>query len=243
MADWTKTFFRKGLFTPGMREAMLAAPREANFLWKALRLKRGSRVLDLCCGTGRHAIRIARKGASVVGVDATREYLDDARSACRGLSVELRQGDMRKLPFRGEFDAAYNVWTSFGYFKKFSDDMRTLKAVAKSLKPGGLFLIDIIDSSWTMKNYQERRWNHQADGAVRLEESTMRQGRDPAMLAKWTIIYPDKKPVASEFFVRSYDERRMNACLRAAGFVPLKRWRSLTGGAKGPRLTVLARKK
>ena len=58
--DWTKSFFRSPIFDPGASEAVDAAPREVAFLWKVLRLKKGSRVLDMPCGTGRHALLLGR---------------------------------------------------------------------------------------------------------------------------------------------------------------------------------------
>ena len=59
-----KRFFREEVFTPGDAHTEAAAPAEAAFLWRALRLKKGSRVLDIACGTGRHASRLARRGAN-----------------------------------------------------------------------------------------------------------------------------------------------------------------------------------
>jgi ubiquinone/menaquinone biosynthesis C-methylase UbiE len=134
MSGWAKSFFRAPVFTPGAPEALAAAPMEAAAVWRALGLKPGSRVLDVACGTGRHSVLLARRGAFVVGVDKTAAYLDEARKNARGLSNCLfARGDMRRLPFDGEFDAAINLWTSFGYFDKPSDDLKALKAVERSL--------------------------------------------------------------------------------------------------------------
>jgi len=243
MASWRESFFRKGVFTPGMKEALVVAPAESRFIWKTLRLKPGARVLDVCCGTGRHAIPLAKRGAAVTGIDFNAEYLAQARQSAKGLkTLSLSREDMRRMPFRGEFDAAYNVWTSFGYFERFSDDLRALRSIARALKPGGLFLIDIIDFAWLKRHHEPLRFQEQADGAWRVEEVFLRRGGDPAMDNRWTILRRGQAPVSSDFFVRGYDERRMRAVLRAAGFTPLRRWRALDGGSAGPRLVLLARK-
>ena len=85
MRQWAKHFFKKSVFWPGMAEAEAAAPREAAFLWRVLKLRRAARVLDVCCGTGRHAVRLARRGAFVTGVDVTAAYAPSmgvVHSAC-----------------------------------------------------------------------------------------------------------------------------------------------------------------
>lgn len=244
--DWTGQFFRAPVFTPGAPEALAAAPMEAAAAWRALGLKPGSRVLDLACGTGRHATLLARRGAFVVGVDKTEAYLREARRNARGLSNCLfARGDMRRLPFDGEFDAALNLWTSFGYFAKPSDDLRALKGVRRALKPGGLFLIDLIDFAWVKKHGQRRRWDRRADGAYLLQDAVWTEGRDPKIVNAWIILRPGKPELRSRFVVRGYDKARLYAALRAAGLQPLKAWTGL--GALGRlkssgRLVVLARR-
>jgi SAM-dependent methyltransferase len=236
---WGKGFFREGVFWPGEPEMEAAAVAEARFLWRALKLKRGARVLDVACGTGRHARRLARRGALVTGVDATQAYLDSIPPT-HGLA--LRRADMRRLPFRAAFDAAYNVWTSFGYFEKPADDLRALRSIRAALKPGGLFVIDVQDFDFGRET-PPRNWGALPDGGRRLEETRVREGRDPALLCRWTIARPDGATESAEFFVRGYDEARLRALLVKAGFEPLKRWRALDGRARGPRLVLLARRK
>lgn len=246
MSDWTKQFFRAPVFTPGAPEALAAAPTEAAAVWRTLKLKPGARVLDLACGTGRHSVLLARRGAFVVGVDKTEVYLAEARRNARGLANCLfARGDMRRLPFKGEFDAVMNIWTSFGYFAKYSDDIKALKGVQRSLKPGGLFLIDLLDFAWVKKHGQTRRWDRRADGAYLLQDACWFEGRDPKIVNAWIILRPGKPELRSRFVVRGYDKARLYAALRRAGLEPMKSWHGL--GALGRlksagRLVVLARK-
>jgi SAM-dependent methyltransferase len=246
MVRWEKRFFRESIFTPGDPATEAAAPAESAFLWRALGLKKGAAVLDVCCGTGRHALRLARRGAVVTGVDATPAYLEkaerDARAA--GAAVSFRRGDIAKLPaaFAGRFDAAYNVWTSFGYALDPREDLRALKSMAGTLKPGGRLLIDLLDSEWLEEHFQPQQWARRPDGAYRLEETELRGGADPAMLNTWTIVPKSGRVETVKFFLRRYDERRLRALMRRAGLTPLKRWRGLDGARTGPRLVLLARK-
>lgn len=227
-----------------MPEAVAQAPSEAAFIARALRLKKGQRVLDLCCGTGRHSFELARRGALVTGLDATQEYLAQARRAAhKTVNPVFVRGDMRRLAFNGEFDAVVNLWTSFGYFEDPSDDLRSLRGAARALKPGGLFLIDVVNGDWNRRHAVPRNWSRRSDGTLVLEETELRAGRDPALLNAWTVIRPGKRPIKASFFVRSYDAARLDALLRRAGLIPTRRWGGLDGSpfmGNSKRLVVLA---
>src|SRR3954469_15365179 len=91
---------------------------EAATVWELLGLSERSHLLDLACGHGRIANRLAQRGARVTGLDATPMFLDRARQGAleRGVSVEYIHGDMRELPWSGEFDAVLSWFTAYGYF-------------------------------------------------------------------------------------------------------------------------------
>jgi SAM-dependent methyltransferase len=245
--DWTKSFFRREIFTPGSPEAVAAAPGEVRFLWRALGLAKGSRVLDVACGTGRHAVRLARRGASVLGVDVTPAYLAEARRAARGLpNARFLRADMRRVSRRAEFDAAINLWTSFGYFEDPADDLKTLRAVARALKPGGLFLIDILDYEAAKRLGRTKHWMRRADGAYVLEEALFLGGYDPKIVNEWTVLRPGRPARRSRFVVRGYDRARLFAALGRAGLRPVRTWTALgsygSSRPEGGRLVVLSRK-
>lgn len=244
---WTEQFFKSGIFSPGSREANDAAPAEAQFLWKALKITRDSRVLDVACGTGRHALRLALRGAAVVGVDSSPVYLREARA--RGVfGASFVRGDMRRLNSGGGFDAAYNVWTSFGYFSKFSDDILALKSIAGELKPGGLFVIDVVNFDYLRGLPTLRRWDQRADGSYLLQNGEIVEGNDPRVVSEWTLLSPKKSPEKISFTVRGYDRKRLLSALRRAGFTPLAVWGALSletpngfNEKRSPRLVVLSR--
>src|SRR6059036_984430 len=83
----------------------------------------GGTVLDLCCGPGRHAVALAKRGFAVTAVDRTPFLLDHARAraAEAGLSVEFVLSDMRRFKRPEAFDLILNIFTSFGYFNEKSD--------------------------------------------------------------------------------------------------------------------------
>lgn len=244
LKNWGKAFFRKELFSPGEKSARAAAPAEAAFIARRLGLKRRQKVLDLCCGTGRHSKILARKGFSVIGVDATAAYLSEARRGA-GENPRFLKGDMRLLRFNEEFDAAFNAWTSFGYFVKESDDGKVLRGVFRALKPGGLFLIDLASGDWLERNFQARRWDRRGDGGWLLRDTRWLPGKDRSLMDEWTVLRPGRKPISAKLFLRNYGRARLEKALRRAGLKPIKVWGGLDGRPyrkDSPRLVVLARK-
>ncbi len=111
---------------------------ETDLIWRMLGLEPGMAVLDLACGHGRIANRLAQRGCQVTGLDATELFLDRARrdAAERGVRVEYVHGDMRQLPWRGRFDAVINWFTSFGYFDD-PGNQQVLAQANAALRPGG----------------------------------------------------------------------------------------------------------
>jgi len=148
---------------------------EALFLERELALGPGARVLDLCCGQGRHAVELARRGARVVGQDLSEGLLERARAAAReaGVEVELVRRDMREIPWEAEFDAAINLFTAFGYFEDDRENFKVLEGVARALRPGGRFCLDLISYPWLMRNWQPRGWIRGKDGLLVIEERSM----------------------------------------------------------------------
>lgn len=117
LKDWHKSFFRSSVFSPGQAEALAQAVKETEFARRALGLGKGSRLLDLCCGTGRHSLPLARRGVRIVGLDATPAYLKAARWAADG-AAELRfvRGDgsymLEDAELReGRDPVVVNTWT------------------------------------------------------------------------------------------------------------------------------------
>lgn len=104
----------------------------------------GTRVLDLACGHGRIARRLAERGCRVTGLDESPLLLDHARrdARARGVEVDYESADMRELPHDAEFDVTVNWFTAFGYFDD-ADDKKIIDEVFRALRPGGRFLLDL----------------------------------------------------------------------------------------------------
>jgi len=142
--DWYRSFFTElpNEFWRGAVPAE-ATDAEVRFVEECLGLAPGSRVLDVPCGSGRHAVALAVRGHRVVGRDISVEAVDHARAAARAAGVELdvAVGEMRELPREARFDAALCLGNSLGYLDV--DGLgEFLGGLAAALRPGGGLVVD-----------------------------------------------------------------------------------------------------
>jgi len=115
--------------------------RQTELLWTLLELEPGDEVLDVACGHGRIANRLAARGAVVTGLDADLFFLAKAREA--GSGAEFVEGDMRALPFAdASFDAALLWFTALGYFDD-DGNRAVLRELRRVLRPGGRAVLDL----------------------------------------------------------------------------------------------------
>ncbi|MCX5797149.1 MAG: methyltransferase domain-containing protein [Elusimicrobia bacterium] len=242
--DWWRKLFTPEFFDPADKLHLALAPMQAAFLMKALRLKRGAALLDLCCGPGRHSLLLARKGLRVTGLDLSKPYLRRARERARRLKLPVRfvLADMRALPFRAEFDAVINLFTSFGYFHRQSENLAVLRGVRRALKPGGLLFMEMMHRGWVTRNFTARDWTT-LDGGYLLEERKLLAG-GRRIATRWVRVYPDGRRLERRLALHNYDQASLSALLRRAGLEPVRFWGGFAGeplrqGSK--RLMVLAR--
>jgi SAM-dependent methyltransferase len=150
--------------------------RECEFLARQLPLARHRAVLDLCCGEGRHARGMIDRGYAVIGVDANETALQHARAPCDD-RARLVAGDMRALAALFQpatFDAAVCMWQSFGYFDD-AANASILAAVAKLLRPGGRFVLDLYHRAFFEAHQGERQF--EAGGVEVVETKRMLRER------------------------------------------------------------------
>ena len=122
--------------------------KEAKFfikkLIKHLNIAKGSKIIDIACGKGRHATYLNKKGMHVVGIDLSKESIRIAK-ANENNTLQFLVHDMRNAFNENTFDVATNLFTSIGYFKKASDEQKAINAMASNLKNGGLLIIDFMN--------------------------------------------------------------------------------------------------
>ena len=122
------------------------AENEINDIIVLLGARKGNKVLDLCCGPGRHSIELAKKRLIVTSVDRTSSYIDNVKKLAieNNVDIECIIEDMRKFRRTDTFDIVLNLYTSFGFFPNRDDGKFVLYNVYSSLKKSGKFLIDMM---------------------------------------------------------------------------------------------------
>jgi len=106
-----------------------------------------AQILDLACGKGRFSNYIAEKGHLVTGIDISESSIDFANQN-KSNNAEFYCYDMRKTFRINYYDFVFNFFTSFGYFHKLSDNLKTLNAINLGLKKGGYFVLDFFNSNY-----------------------------------------------------------------------------------------------
>jgi SAM-dependent methyltransferase len=219
-SPWYESFFgRDYLDAYGYQFTPQRAESEAGFAIRALSLEPGERVLDLCCGQGRHAVLLAKHGCLVTGLDLSAEYLDLAQAAARQAGVTLTTvcADMREVPLEGRFDAVVNMFSSFGYLESEAEDAKVLDAIARALKPGARVLLDLLNRDWVVANYETEASHHGADGSLYLEHRyfDLETSRNHV---SFTVVAPDgSRREIDGHHIRLYTLREMRGALAAAG--------------------------
>jgi SAM-dependent methyltransferase len=231
-ADWWQTWFGPGYLA--LYDGVLAerTPVETDQIEALLQLHPPQRILDLPCGQGRHAIELARRGYEVTGVDLSPYMLGVARERADASGVRVRwmAGDMREALPGETFDLVLNLFTSFGYFDDEADDRRVVRAAASMLKPGGRFLLEVINGERIMGDFQEREWFTIGQTAVMERRSLDVSAR--RMVVERTVSSTDGDET-SVHAVRLYSGSAVKTMLDAAGFSRVE----LYGDWDGARLT------
>lgn len=222
------------------------APEQVDFVVSVLELEPGAAVLDLPCGVGRHSLELARRGYRVTGVDRTAAYLQAARktAADEDLELELVQADMREFVRPGAFDAAINLYTSFGYFEDPAEDRQVAENFWLSLKPGGALVMQMMGKEVLARIFLPRDWQELPDGSLFLQERTVTD--DWSWVENRWILVKDGERREWAVSHRLYDGVGLKALLLDVGFESV----ALCGGpaedvpydTSAQQLTAVARK-
>ncbi|MDX1279344.1 class I SAM-dependent methyltransferase [Oceanihabitans sediminis] len=127
-------------------EAQLFMDNLTNYL----NLPEGGKILDLACGKGRHSIYLNSVGFDVTGVDLSENSIAHAKQF-ENETLHFEVHDMCK-PYSQQFDAVFNLFTSFGYFKNEEDNLKTIEAIKSNLNEYGFGVIDFMNSEYVIDN-------------------------------------------------------------------------------------------
>jgi ubiquinone/menaquinone biosynthesis C-methylase UbiE len=220
------------------------AERALAFLEREQIIHPGDLILDLCCGNGRHSLRLCERGYRVHGFDLSLNLLLDflGRARC---PVPLVRGDMRRLAYRdASFDVVLSLFTSFGYFETDEENWQVLREVARVLKPGGRFVLDFLNAARVRADLRPHSERVLPSG-LRVVE-TRRVDAERGRVVKSVEIRQDSAALRDWVeSVRLYTLADLEAALSAAGLSVQKTagdFDSSPHADHSPRLIVTARR-
>ena len=115
-----------------------------------LNLPEQGKILDLACGKGRHSIYLNSLGYHITGADLSESSIAYAKQF-ENENLHFKMHDMCE-PFGESFDAVFNLFTSFGYFEKEDDNLKTIKAIKNDLNETGFGVIDFMNVNHVIEN-------------------------------------------------------------------------------------------
>jgi SAM-dependent methyltransferase len=113
-------------------------------LTEYLNIPEKGKILDLACGKGRHSFFLNKLGYDVTGADLSKNSISHAKQF-ENENLNFKVHDMC-LPFGEEFDAVFNLFTSFGYFENEADNLATIKSIKSNLNDFGFGVIDFLNT-------------------------------------------------------------------------------------------------
>jgi len=220
---WRKLFNSLYLKTDGdVVENNANTQREIDLLIQCAGLEPNDRVLDLCCGQGRHCLELTRRGfRHVTGVDRSRYLMRLARRRAKteGRNIAFHEGDARRFRVSNEkFHCVAIMGNSFGYFEREEDDRRVLDAVVRILNPHGCLVMDLVDGDWMRTHFEPRSWewidqNHM----VCRERSLSSDGT--RLISREVVVHCERGVIVDQFYAeRLYSREQITELLERVGF-------------------------
>src|SRR5215469_13759287 len=227
-SDWWRTLFNSlYLETDGdIIENDRNTAEEVDLLIRSVGLERNDRILDLCCGQGRHSLELARRGFShVIGLDRSRYLIRLARKRAKqsGLQVSFHEGDARRFRLgEAEFHSVCLLGNSFGYFERPEDDLAVLEAVKRALSSGGALVMDLMDGEWMRLNFEPRSWEWIDQNHFVCRERDLAEDGD-RLISREVVVHAERGVIADQFYAeRLYSKERLETLLTGAGFTNVR---------------------
>lgn len=203
-----------------------------------------SRVLDLCCGAGRHLGVLRQAGIRAVGADLSADLIRAARAA--NPASPLLRADMATLPFRaGAFAAVIQMFTAFGYFESDAENQQVLTEVARVLAPSGVYALDLMNRTPLIRNLVAESSSTLGDGS----EVTERRSFDSAAgrVNKHILTRSSSgERTSRRESVRVLSRDEITSWMRAAGLDVIRMYGDYAGADydvdRSPRMLVITRR-
>lgn len=209
------------------------------------------KVLDLCCGQGRHVLQLAElyPNLSLYGVDQSKYLISLAQSralaadaaaqpsdnedstavhqsSIRPVSqrAQFSIGDSRSTTFEDEtFDLILVMGNSFGYFANDQEDETVLKEIYRILKPNGVLVLDLADGGYLRENYSPRGWEWVDDSMLVCRERWLTEDKK-RLVSREVVVLTQQGVIRDQFYQeRLYSLEDILGLVQKSGFTPLSR--------------------
>ena len=227
MAEWFAEWFGEEYLALYPHRDEVDAGHLVQLLGRLIGWGTGWRVLDICCGPGRHARALDAAGLTVTGLDLSAVLLRRAR---RVTNAPLVRADIRALPVRAQsMDASLNLFTSFGYFDTDEEHATALAGMVGTVRRGGWFVLDFLNAELVASRIAEGEGALEAgEGGVQLRRYRTAGGRHVVK----EIILADGRRFQER--VRLFTATELGAMLARAGAVVRHCFGDYHGGPQGP---------
>ena len=199
---------------------------DLEFYKKWLPKNKEAKILELCCGTGRLTIPIAKDGYNIKGVDYTSSMLERAKEKAlqAGLKIDFIEADIRELNLGEKFDLIFIPFNSIHHLYKNEDLFEALNTVKKHLKDNGLFLLDCFNPNIQYIVENEREQHVMAeyttnDGrSVLIRQSMHYESASQINRIKWQYFIDGTFHSVQNMDMRLFFPQELNSYLHQAGF-------------------------
>ena len=211
---WYKSWFNSPWYTQLYQHRTEQEAHEAVQLVRDIAgLASGAKVLDLCCGFGRHAYALAEQGYQVTGLDASEHLIRLAEQRFSHLNVNYVIGDMRSAYVGAPYDAIVNFFTSFGYFDTHEENQQVIDTIAGSLAEGGVFVLDFLNAALVRTTLNPESMNMVGETMIIQE----RWIDEPYVRKRITVNVPCTAEHTFEEQVRLYSHQELTTMIKQAG--------------------------
>ncbi len=214
---WWEDLFNEDFMRANFKVSDEQIRREVTFIEESLGVAAGGVVLDLGCGAGHHAVEFASRGYGVVGYDLSLYQLALAADVAqeRSQKINFLQGDMREMAFEEMFDGVFCWNTTFGYFEE-DKNLAVAQRVFKALRPGGMFLIDVLNRDFAAASAPCSVW-YEGESCVCMDDMSV-DYISSRLRVKRSIILDDGRTKESVYSLRLYSLHELGKLLHEVGF-------------------------
>lgn len=183
-------------------------------------------ILELCCGTGRLTIPLAKDGLKITGVDNAKSMLEQAEMKAKNEKLEINfiLADIRNLELNAKYDLVFIPFNSIHHLYENQDLIDTFKVVEKHLKDNGLFILDCYNPNIQYITEAEKGKNKIADyittdeRKVKIEQTMKYESKTQMNRIEWHYFINEDFHSVQNLDMRMYFPQELDAYLKWSGF-------------------------